>query len=89
MELDRLIAPELVAQLHSRSEGSSICPSEVARALFDEWRDLMPKIRKVSDQLAHQGVLTIQAAGTPVASAEAHRGPIRIARGAQFPHSDS
>ena len=89
MELDRLIARELVAQLHSSAEGSSICPSEVARALSDEWRGLMPKIRKVSDQLAHQGVLTIQAGGTPVTSAEAHRGPIRIARGPQFPHSDS
>lgn len=54
---------------------ATLCPSEVARALAENWRPLIPQVRAVaaslSDIVATQG-------GAPV-DAETARGPIRLA----------
>lgn len=52
----------------------SFCPSEVARALSDNWRPLMPEVRRVAGQMreiiaSQKGVLV---------DPDTARGPIRL-----------
>ena len=55
------------ALLAQRTEGKSICPSEVARALDPEgWRRLMPQVRATAVGLARAGRLEITRHGKPV-----------------------
>ena len=77
--IDRLLA--------RRGPGKTICPSEVARQLAadegvaepEQWRALMPAVRRVAGERAAAGDLVITQRGEPVDSATA-RGPVRIAR---------
>jgi len=76
----------LMGLLSSRAAGSSICPSEVARALDGEegaWRALMPSVRIVAGRLAHQGVIDVTQRGQAVAIGSAI-GPVRLRRGPHF-----
>ena len=70
---DEAVAAAIVAQVTARAP-ATICPSEVARALADDWRPLMPRVRGVAATLdeveATQG-------GAPVDPLLA-RGPIRL-----------
>lgn len=84
---------QLIEQMRARAAESTLCPSdpsEVARARWPNAKDssecqlLMPTIREISQTLAQDGVLIIQAGGYPVAYAESHRGALMITRG---PHS--
>jgi hypothetical protein len=81
------IAQEIVRQLSRRAADSSICPSEVARALQSDdaaWRALMPKVRGVATAMRQEGRLRITRGGVDVASDALHRGAIRLARGPDF-----
>ena len=81
---DQGIAQEVLRQLSRRSPDSSICPSEVARALqADEaaWRALMPQVREVAAAMRDDGRLRITRGGVEVKPDELHRGAIRLARG--------
>jgi hypothetical protein len=63
-----------------RGQNKSVCPSEVARALVDnddQWRDLMPEVRRVTGELVAQGRIRVTQAGKVVDAASA-RGPIRL-----------
>lgn len=74
------IAATIRALARKRSE-SSICPSDVARAVGGEaWRDRMPDVRRVAAELAVQDVIVVTQKGEPVRIADA-RGPVRIRRG--------
>lgn len=80
---DEAIGQEIVRQLSRRAATSSICPSEVARALQSEesaWRALMPRVREVAAALRDEGRLQITRGGVDVPTAELHRGAIRLAR---------
>ncbi len=70
---DDEIADELMRLARERGAGKTFCPSEAARALSDEWRDLMPRVRAVAAGLplvaTQKGV-----AVDPVAA----KGPIRL-----------
>ncbi|WP_348645533.1 DUF3253 domain-containing protein [Jannaschia sp. S6380] len=57
-----------------RGADASFCPSEVARALTDDWRPLMPRIRAVAATLP--GLMATQG-GVPVDPVTAS-GPIRL-----------
>jgi hypothetical protein len=84
---DEAIAEEIVRQLSRRAATSSICPSEVARALQSdevEWRALMPRVRTVATLMRDQGRLRITRGGVDVPNAELHRGAIRLVRGCGF-----
>jgi hypothetical protein len=60
---------------------ASICPSDVARALFpDDFRAHMEDVRRAARRLAHRGAVRITQGGRAVDPAS-FRGPIRIARG--------
>jgi hypothetical protein len=82
---DADIAEAIEALLAARAASSSICPSEVARRLrADEWRSLMPAVRRVAATMAAAGRLRItqgEAAVLPQALLDgAVRGPIRLRR---------
>jgi hypothetical protein len=84
---DDAIAAEIVRLLAARAATSSICPSEVARALArdeDAWRALMPQVRHVAAYLREQGRLRITRGGHDIDPTTLHTGAIRLARGPAF-----
>lgn len=73
------------ALLRHRPEGSTICPSEVARAAASpSWRDAMDLVRDVAAELATTGEVLVRQRGQVVDGATA-RGPVRYGRGPAFP----
>lgn len=77
---DMTIANEIARQCQTRGEGKTICPSEVARALApdeEEWRALMPDIRRIAGQMAEQGIIQITKKGQAIDRREIS-GPIRL-----------
>ena len=58
---------------HARGPEATFCPSEAARALADDWRPLMPRVRAVAATLP----LRATQKGAPV-DPKAARGPIRL-----------
>jgi len=81
------IAAGIRVLLADRAPDASICPSEVARALWPEdgWRDAMPKVRRVAAALARDGVIGMTQAGRELAPDAAVSGPIRLRRGPHWP----
>lgn len=76
-ELRTRIEATIRALLAHRA-GSSICPSDVARAVgADGWRDLMPTVREIAFDLRSAGQVEITQHGDR--AGEAPKGPIRIA----------
>jgi hypothetical protein len=74
------IEAEILRQLHERNPTASICPSEVARALWPEektWRQGMPSVREVAVQLASAGKIQITQRGQ-VIKEKSLRGPVRL-----------
>jgi hypothetical protein len=66
--------------LDQRAEGTTICPSEAARAVGGkEWRDLMPDAREAAARMADRGEVVVTQKGQEVDALKA-RGPIRIGR---------
>ena len=78
------IAAEILARVAARGPGGSICPSEVARALAEDWRPLMPAVRAEAARLAAEGRIVVTQRGAPV-DLPAARGPIRLARAGPRP----
>ena len=70
---DRIRAAILDLALR-RGRAKSLCPSEVAKALAEDWRPLMPEVRAVAaampEIMATQGGMEVD----PVTA----RGPIRV-----------
>ncbi len=79
---DARIAAVLMDLAQQRGAGKSFCPSEAARALADDWRPLMPRIRAVAATLP----LAATQKGRPVDPRTA-RGPIRLSLGTDRCHS--
>ena len=74
------------ALLHHRKPESTICPSDAARVAGGPgWRDTMDAAREVAFALQARGILEVRQAGTRVASLDEAHGPLRVARGPQFP----
>ncbi len=76
---------EIVKQVTRRAEKnplnplSTICPSEVARALWPEdWRQHMPSVRDIAYQLCDEGVIEITQGGVVQADPRASKGAIRL-----------
>lgn len=70
---------EILRQTEQRGADASICPSEVARALAQEWRPLMGKVRQAALDLQASGQIDILRKGKPVAADDV-RGVIRLRR---------
>ena len=63
--------------------GATICPSQVARALYSgeaQWRALMPQVRQVAQQMALKQLLVITQRGRELDPAEPISGAIRLGR---------
>lgn len=74
-----LIEAEIERLLRARARDSSICPSEVARALAPlSWRPLMPAVRAVARALAQQQRLVITQGGTVLDASLPLRGAVRL-----------
>lgn len=67
------IAAALMDLAHQRGADKTFCPSEAARALSSDWRDLMPHVRAVAATLP----LKATQKGKVVDPVEA-KGPIRL-----------
>ena len=65
--------------LARRAEGKTICPSEAARALADDWRPLMEPVRRRAYAMADDGRLEVTQGGEVVDGRTA-RGAIRLRR---------
>jgi hypothetical protein len=70
---DAEIAEALMRLARARAPDGSFCPSEAARALHDDWRPLMPEVRRVAGFLP---LVATQKGG--VVDAVSARGPIRL-----------
>lgn len=77
---DRELEERIRELLYARSADSSICPSDVARAIApDEWRPLMEPVRQAARRLVEAGEVEITQRGA-VVDPDSVRGPIRIRR---------
>ena len=74
---DHAIEVEILRLAADRGPEASICPSEVARALYPEWRPLLAAVRRAAVRLADSGRIDILRHGKPVRPAEM-RGVIRL-----------
>jgi hypothetical protein len=76
---DVSLAAKIRDLLSARSPDSSICPSDVARAVApDDWRPLMEPVRAVARQMMADGEVQITQGGDVVDDPANVRGPIRI-----------
>ena len=76
---DAALEAAILDALVRRAPGASICPSEAARALAEDWRPLMPRIRAAASRLVAEGRVVATRKGAPVDPA-APGGPIRLRR---------
>jgi hypothetical protein len=72
-EIERTI----VGLLDQRDEGRTICPSEAARALAEDWRPLMQPVRDAAAAMVDDGRLEVTQKGE-VVDPRAARGAIRL-----------
>ena len=80
----RRIAATMLSLLRARLPASSVCPSDVARAVGGRhWRTLLPMVRDVAGALVASEVVRVTQGAVPVEVTTA-RGPVRIRRGAEF-----
>jgi len=68
---------EITEQVTARGAGKTICPSEVARALAEDWRGLMVDVRGVAGEMVARGEIVVTQKGR-VIEIETARGPIRL-----------
>ncbi|WIB76730.1 DUF3253 domain-containing protein [Curtobacterium sp. MCPF17_002] len=79
-DTDRALEQRIDELLAARARSSSICPSEVARALDpDDWRDLMEPARRAARRMVARGEVEITQHGVVIDPSTA-KGPIRIRR---------
>ncbi|MFD1255670.1 DUF3253 domain-containing protein [Mucilaginibacter terrae] len=72
------ISQTILTMATERGVDKTICPSEVARALFDtHWRKQMHEVRQAAIMLQQEGKVSITQKGEPV-DINHIKGPIRI-----------
>lgn len=72
---DAELEAAILALLDGRT--TTVCPSEVARALADEWRPLMQPVRAAAVRLVDHGLVEVTQQDRRVDPRTA-RGPIRL-----------
>jgi len=71
------------ALAEDRAPGGSTCPSDTARAVAQNWRDLMPQAREVAREVANAGDVEITQRGQVLDADGDWPGPVRIRRAAR------
>jgi len=74
---DAEIERTIVALLEARDPGKTICPSDAARALADDFRALMEPVRHVARDMVARGELEVTQSGR-VVDIDTARGAIRL-----------
>ncbi|WP_295773279.1 DUF3253 domain-containing protein [uncultured Mucilaginibacter sp.] len=75
---ENIISNTVLAMATERGADKTICPSEVARALYNtHWRKHMEEVRQAAIVLHQQGRVSITQKGKPV-DVNHIKGPIRI-----------
>ena len=75
--VDEQIETRMQEMLARTAAGKTICPSDVVRSLFDDWRPLMEPARAAARRLVARGEAEITQRGVVVDPSTA-KGPIRI-----------
>ncbi len=78
-ELDARLEQAISTLLERRAAGGTICPSEAARAVADDWRPLLERTRMAARRLAAQGEVEITQGGR-VVDPDTARGAVRVRR---------
>jgi len=74
---DARIERTILDLLARRDPGKTICPSDAARALDDDFRPLMDPVRRVARELVARGELEVTQSGR-VVDIDTARGAIRL-----------
>lgn len=74
---DRALEQAILELLNQRAKGATICPSEAARRVFDDWRKQMERARRAARRLVADNQVEITQKGRVVDPSTA-KGPIRI-----------
>ena len=74
---DAQIERTILDLLARRAPGKTICPSDAARALHDDFRPLMDPVRRVARALVARGELEVTQSGR-VVDIDTARGAIRL-----------
>jgi hypothetical protein len=72
------IETAILALVTARGPTKSICPSEAARALDEDWHPKLGPVRATAIRMAKEGRLTILRKGRPVTDFADLRGVIRL-----------
>ncbi|MFI9150512.1 DUF3253 domain-containing protein [Streptomyces sp. NPDC053367] len=82
-QLGQRLERAIASLLERRADTASICPSDVAREVYDGdddgWRALMEPVRRAARRMAEAGEVEVTQGGRPVAETGT-RGPVRIRR---------
>ncbi|KQM61388.1 MULTISPECIES: DUF3253 domain-containing protein [unclassified Sphingomonas] len=65
----------MLSLLARRAPDATICPSEVARAIAQDWRGAMPAVHATVDALVRDGLVRLSWKGQPLMT---RTGPYRI-----------
>ena len=74
---DEQIERTILDLLARRDPGKTICPSDAARALDDDFRPLMQPVRQVAREMVRRGALEVTQSGR-VVDIDTARGAIRL-----------
>jgi hypothetical protein len=84
---DKELETAIVKMLEPRAGAATMCPSEVARAMFPaDWREQMETVRQAARRLVAREIIEITQKGRVVDPSTA-KGPIRLRKGRNFPPS--
>ena len=70
--------------LERRGPDASVCPSEAARAVAEDWRPLMPAAREAAARLVDAGEAVVTQGGD-VVDVRTAKGPVRVRRAGSPP----
>jgi hypothetical protein len=77
--LDRALEAAILELLDQRRRGGTICPSEAARMVLEDWRPAMERTRRAARRLVAAGEVVLLQGGRVVDPSRA-KGPLRIRR---------
>lgn len=82
--VDDPLERDILDALAARAREATVCPSELARARWEDWRPHMEELRCAARRLVAAGLVELTQGGA-VVDPDRARGPIRLRRGPRFP----
>jgi len=75
--MDTHVSLEILRQTEAAGPARSVCPTDIARALANDWHSQLSAVRRAAVRLAEAGKIDILRKGKPVPAATA-KGVIRL-----------